>query len=199
VLLAAVVPIACNLAIIYLDISGFLRHAYVDKEGTPYALAVADLQSILNFSYLFSPMILGFWAAFAWRGWHFKDYILLSFIVGALALAFQLSFEPFIRREVEDLKISEFFKGLYLRYVVLAYFVTPALMFNAGGLFGDWWQTRDNPSAYGESRIARRIVSWLPGVEENSRVVANIQLLGPLAAALLGLLSAFIGLIAAAI
>jgi hypothetical protein len=120
-------------------------------------------------------------------------------IVGALALALELAIEPFIHREFTDTDISEFFDGLFVKYAAFAFFITPALKFIAGGLFGDWWQARNDPSVLRESRIARRIARFLPRVHPSSRVIANIQLLGPLAAALLGLISAFIGLIAAAI
>lgn len=135
------------------------------------------------------PLPFGFLLGLVWRGRHPKGYALLGVAVGIIEMAAALIL---IALQPAGLTLADGI-GAFIMYVIGA-----AVLFLAGGLFGDIVEGIRHPETTARPRLATRVVGGVTGNREepNETLILLIQALGP---SVLGLVGTFATLIGGAI
>jgi hypothetical protein len=138
---------------------------------------------------LIIPLPFGFLLGLVWRGRHPKGYALLGVAVGIIEMAAALVLIAL--REAGPTLADGI--GAFIMYVIGA-----AVLFLAGGLFGDIVEGIRHPEITERPRLATRVAGGVTGNREepNKTLILLIQALGPSA---LGLVGTFVSLIGTAI
>lgn len=138
---------------------------------------------------LIIPLPFGFLLGFVWRGKHPIGYALLGVAVGIIEMAAALIL---IALEPAGLTLADGI-GAFIMYVIGA-----AVLFLAGGLFGDIVEGIRHPETTERPRLAIRVAGGVTGNREepNKTLILLIQALGP---SVLGLVGTFATLIGGAI
>jgi hypothetical protein len=142
------------------------------------------IDSLFSLSCFAAPLLLGFWAGLQWPGRHFKGYILLGVAAG---LSAWIGWEAgkLVQNAGGEAADDLFFLG-----------GVAAVIFFAGELFADVLKNKTNPHLLSEGGFAQRIATRLagPGNKPNRNVVLLVQAMLPTATAILGFLTALVGL-----
>ncbi len=135
---------------------------------------------------LLAPLPFGFLLGARWPGKHPKAYALLGLCVGIIEMAAALIA---IGIGPEPLELSDGV-GAFVIYVIGA-----AVLFLAGGLFGDLFDSRRFPERYEQPRLATRVAENVAGAdkEPNKTLILLIQALGPAFLGLIGTIAIVIG------
>jgi hypothetical protein len=138
---------------------------------------------------LFIPLPFGFLLGLVWRGRHPIGYALLGLAVGVIEMAAALiliALGPAGPTLADGI-------GAFVMYVVGA-----AVLFLAGGLFGDIAEGIRYPETTEHPKLAIRVAGNVTGNREepNKTLILLIQALGP---SILGLVGTFVSLIGTAI
>jgi hypothetical protein len=138
---------------------------------------------------LIIPLPFGFLLGLVWRGRHPKGYALLGVAVGIIEMAAALIL---IALDEGGPTLDDGI-GAFIMYVIGA-----AVLFLAGGLFGDIVERIEYPETTARPRLATRVVGGITGNREepNKTLILLIQALGP---SVLGLVGTFVTLIGGAI
>lgn len=135
---------------------------------------------------LIIPLPFGFLLGLVWHGRHPLAYALLGMAVGIIEMAAALIL---IALQPVPLTLSDGI-GVFIMYVVGA-----AVLFLAGGLFGDLAESIRHPERNEQSKLATRVVGGVTGNREepNKTLIVLIQALGPSFLGLIGTLATLIG------
>jgi hypothetical protein len=135
---------------------------------------------------LLIPLPFGFLLGAWWHGKHPKAYALIGLTVGVTEMAAALIA---IGIRPEPLELSDGV-GAFVIYVVGA-----TVLFLAGGLFGDLFDSRRFPEEYEQPGLAMRVAENVTGAhkEPNKTLMLLIQALGPAFLGLLGTVAVVIG------
>jgi hypothetical protein len=135
---------------------------------------------------LIIPLPFGFLLGLAWPGRHPKGYALLGLTVGIIEMAAALIL---IALQPAGLTLADGI-GAFIMYVIGA-----AVLFLAGGLFGDIVEGIRHPETTERPRLATRVAGGVTGNREepNKTLILLIQALGPSALGLVGTLVSLIG------
>ena len=138
---------------------------------------------------LIIPLPFGFLLGLLWRGRHPTGYALLGLAVGVIEMAAALIL---IALEPPGPTLADGI-GAFVMYVVGA-----AVLFLAGGLFGDIAEGIRYPETTARPRLVTRVVGGVTGNREepNKTLILLIQALGP---SVLGLVGTFATLVGTAI
>jgi hypothetical protein len=135
---------------------------------------------------LIIPLPFGFLLGLVWRGRHPRGYALLGLAVGIIEMAAALIL---IAIEPAGLTLADGI-GAFIMYVIGA-----AVLFLAGGLFGDIVEGIRYPETTERPQLAIRLVGGVTGNREepNKTLILLIQALGPSALGLVGTFATLIG------
>lgn len=135
---------------------------------------------------LLTPLPFGFLLGAWWHGKHPKAYALIGLTVGIIEMAAALIA---IGIGPDPLEFSDGI-GAFVIYVVGA-----TVLFLAGGLFGDLFDSRRFPEEYGHPRFARKVAENVTGAhkEPNKTLILLIQALGPAFLGLIGTIAVVVG------
>ena len=132
------------------------------------------------------PLPFGFLLGLVWRGRHPKGYALLGVAVGIIEMAAALIL---IALEPPGPTLADGI-GAFVMYVVGA-----AVLFLAGGLFGDIAEGIRYPETTARPRLVTRVVGGVTGNREepNKTLILLIQALGPSVLGLVGTFATLLG------
>lgn len=135
---------------------------------------------------LIIPLPFGFLLGLVWRGKHPAGYALLGLAVGIIEMAAALIL---IALQPAGLTLADGI-GAFIMYVIGA-----AVLFLAGGLFGDIVEGIRHPETTARPRLATRVAGGVTGNREepNKTLILLIQALGPSVLGLVGTFATLLG------
>jgi hypothetical protein len=199
VLLAVVLPVAARSAVTAMGYSGLISYyLYGPGSSTLFSLVIRNSNNILALIALFGPSVLGYWVASAWPGRHLKGYIPLALLVGFSAMVLQIWLDALLQIHYQNninrlaSSISVYLDRAVWGWAFMEFFVTPAMLFLSGALFGDFRK----PSVRGSGAAWRlvNLVSRIPRITPSERKVEVLRLVAPIISALIGLAGAILRL-----